>query len=148
MGPRYSVVLSLLLLLCIQQYVLSGQVTKISIQKRQPARKASSSSANDGDSVHLLNYLDAQVLAVAACMERMATLHTAPPHVPPDLTVSNSMQPHAQGLCRFASCRFPAPICLDVRVTSQEHVRVQLSWNAACPVARHGTGTRFHHAVA
>lgn len=39
-----------------------GAVTKITIQRTQPKNASRASKAsNDGDSVHLLNYLDAQV---------------------------------------------------------------------------------------
>jgi hypothetical protein len=52
--------ISVLLLVGAAQCSLAGQVTKIAIHKRQQAHAANPAS-NDGDSVHLLNYLDAQV---------------------------------------------------------------------------------------
>jgi hypothetical protein len=60
------VCICLLLVLCLQQAAAATSkkaVTRIAIQKHQPAKRshAGVQASNDGDSVKLLNYLDAQV---------------------------------------------------------------------------------------
>jgi hypothetical protein len=59
---RIPACVCLLLLLGMQQAVLAKTVTKIFINKHMPSKiHASAQSLNDGDSVKLINYLDAQV---------------------------------------------------------------------------------------